>query len=476
MISCHDKSEADIFDKYLKKMQEANDSLLPLKTLDYAYKALEIAQNEDDSQMLSQVYLELAVAYTNLGLYQESLSYVNLAQNESYTETDIDLKLELYSNKSYIYRALGLYDLARNESERIINEIKRDNESVLSSRRLARAVENIGIAYSMQYETTDSVYKYSDKAIQILKKHPKAEICEDLSLSYLQKAQSFVIDRNFDSAYYNINRSFSLLKECNISYPMDMYFQELGNYYYSKEDYDKALQYYFKTLEELKINNLNDSYSIDVYKSIADIYHELGKADKEKEYLTIYAEKINFQSLEDKKNTAYALKLLMEYEEREKKTLVKRFYKILLIVLPMVLILTLYFFKEKRKRKENESRSVKLLKIKEEETITLKQKVNESFDEILQLAKENHPHFWVRFQEVYPKFRSKLLSNCKTLKTSELTFCAYVYLGFTTKEIASYTFRAPKTIENNRYNVRKKLGLKPEQDFLIWLHDFVDRD
>ncbi|MDR2230137.1 MAG: hypothetical protein LBE39_11780 [Flavobacteriaceae bacterium] len=31
-----------------------------------------------------------------------------------------------------------------------------------------------------------------------------------------------------------------------------------------------------------------------------------------------------------------------------------------------------------------------------------------------------------------------------------------------------------KTIENNRYNLRKKLSISPDQDLLIWLRSYLD--
>ncbi|MNV04851.1 Bacterial regulatory protein, luxR family [compost metagenome] len=100
--------------------------------------------------------------------------------------------------------------------------------------------------------------------------------------------------------------------------------------------------------------------------------------------------------------------------------------------------------------------------------------MNESFSEIIELAKKNSPTFWARFQEVHPKFLKRMLCIDANFKSSELILCAYIYLGFSTKEIADYTFKATKTIENNRYNLRKKLGLAPEEDLILWLRNRVD--
>ncbi|WP_278551229.1 helix-turn-helix transcriptional regulator [Elizabethkingia bruuniana] len=93
------------------------------------------------------------------------------------------------------------------------------------------------------------------------------------------------------------------------------------------------------------------------------------------------------------------------------------------------------------------------------------------FSEVLHMAETNSPYFWVYFQELYPQFCIKLLDINPTLKVSELIFCAYLYLGFTTKEIATSTFKSTKTIENNRYNIRKRLQLLPNEDLALWLRN-----
>ena len=95
--------------------------------------------------------------------------------------------------------------------------------------------------------------------------------------------------------------------------------------------------------------------------------------------------------------------------------------------------------------------------------------MNENFNEIITLAKENHPNFYTRFIEVYPDFQNKLLSINNNLQTSELVLLAYIYLNFTTKEIADFTFKSPKTIQNRKHLLRKKLGVSSSEDISVWL-------
>ncbi|MCJ7932758.1 MAG: LuxR family transcriptional regulator [Chryseobacterium sp.] len=192
---------------------------------------------------------------------------------------------------------------------------------------------------------------------------------------------------------------------------------------------------------------------------------------KEKEYLLIYSDKTENSLRENEKRTACALKLIVN-EEKEKSSSVQNKLIILISCISVIILILIIFYKKSQTIKKQAMTSLLLEKELVED---LQQKVNESFSEIVQLARDNNPQFWTRFQEVYPEFLGKMLELNPNFKVSELTYCAYIYLGFSTKEIAEFTFKAVKTIENNRYNLRKKLKLSPEQDFSIWLHNFIDR-
>ena len=108
------------------------------------------------------------------------------------------------------------------------------------------------------------------------------------------------------------------------------------------------------------------------------------------------------------------------------------------------------------------------------ETKELQQKVNDSYTEVIELAKNHDPSFYFRFQEVYPDFQKKLLEYSPGLRTSELILCAYTFLGFTVKDIAMYTFKSVNTVRNRKQNLRKKFNIPTEQDMGIWLRKLTE--
>ncbi|SFN34591.1 hypothetical protein SAMN05421594_2238 [Chryseobacterium oleae] len=92
-------------------------------------------------------------------------------------------------------------------------------------------------------------------------------------------------------------------------------------------------------------------------------------------------------------------------------------------------------------------------------------------DDIMALAKENSPRLLNKFRLVYPDFFDKITNVHPNLKNSELIFCIYLKLNFTTKEIATYTFVTPKAIQNRKNRIRKKLGIPSDLDIYKWFND-----
>ncbi|ROI05205.1 hypothetical protein EGI16_07315 [Chryseobacterium sp. G0240] len=102
------------------------------------------------------------------------------------------------------------------------------------------------------------------------------------------------------------------------------------------------------------------------------------------------------------------------------------------------------------------------------EALSLKSKINDSFDELVSLAKKNDSTFLTRFQEIYPDFCPKLLEINPKLGASELAFCAMIKLNFTSKEIAEYTFIQHKSVQQKKHRLRKKLNVPSDQELFIF--------
>ena len=75
------------------------------------------------------------------------------------------------------------------------------------------------------------------------------------------------------------------------------------------------------------------------------------------------------------------------------------------------------------------------------------------------LKEENWEYFENQFKETYENFYAKLVQNYSQLTKNDLKICLLLYLNLSTKEISEITIKSPRTIENSRVRIRKKLNI-----------------
>ncbi|MBD8081365.1 helix-turn-helix transcriptional regulator [Chryseobacterium caseinilyticum] len=92
-------------------------------------------------------------------------------------------------------------------------------------------------------------------------------------------------------------------------------------------------------------------------------------------------------------------------------------------------------------------------------------------NEIVGLAKNNSARLLNTCRSVFPTFFDNLKQINPDLKKSELIFCVYLKLDFSTKEIALYTFVTPKAIQNRKNRIRKKLNIASDVDIYKWFDE-----
>ncbi len=120
------------------------------------------------------------------------------------------------------------------------------------------------------------------------------------------------------------------------------------------------------------------------------------------------------------------------------------------------------YIKEKIENLTNEIKSLRQIVSKEELS-------NEKFKDLLQSISINEFLFLEKFERIFPYFKNNLLNCTKvSITSSELSLCAILKLGLSTKEIAVYTNSSLKAIEGRKYRLRKKLSISSDEDLTIW--------
>lgn len=88
-----------------------------------------------------------------------------------------------------------------------------------------------------------------------------------------------------------------------------------------------------------------------------------------------------------------------------------------------------------------------------------------------QSAPDNWQEFKYYFEQVHPSFYDRIDEICPDITQQQKRLCAMLYIGLTTKEISSITFREIRSIESARNRLRKKLEVPAEES----IQDFLSR-
>jgi len=221
-----------------------------------------------------------------------------------------------------------------------------------------------------------------------------------------------------------------------------------------------------------------DASYIYVYKRISELYKKLNKEKLSQIYLSKYIELKDSLSELKIDEVGGVVNNILKKQEIERAENRKRMFLFIasgLIILVLVGLILFNLYRKNQALKKNVIKeSEQLLIKKEKENKRLKQQLNEAFEEVVQLAKENSPCFLSRFSEVYPEFAQKIKEIQPPLQSSELAFCAMLYLNFSAKDIAEYTYVTTKAVQNRKNRLRKKLNIPSEEDINLWMQTLSD--
>ncbi|MCG6188863.1 response regulator transcription factor [Maribellus maritimus] len=88
------------------------------------------------------------------------------------------------------------------------------------------------------------------------------------------------------------------------------------------------------------------------------------------------------------------------------------------------------------------------------------------------LLLNNWAAFQLRFNHVYPGFTEKLTERFDTLTQYDIVFICATKMGMNTSQIAHLFNISDDSVRKSRYRIKKKLGLKREDNFVQFTHSF----
>lgn len=279
----------------------------------------------------------------------------------------------------------------------------------------------------------------------------------------------FLLKNKLDSSVIYLNKSEELIKKYKIPYTYSTD-QIYGEYFIKIGDSIKAIFHYEKALKNTIDLNIPKE-SQELHYTLASLY----KKNNIEKYTQHYNQFTELKNTYDNNNAVLSSKVL-EYlidSEKDKIKHQKDIYTYIGIIILLLGIGYLLFNLRRVKLYKIRLKNKREIISKNENIIhDLHEKIDDnSLERLFELAKKNSPEFLVLFTEVYPDFINTLKKQDSHIKNSEIIFCAMLYLNFSSKDIAEYTFVTPRAVQIRKNRLRNKYKINSNEDLNKWMRD-----
>ncbi|WP_419869884.1 tetratricopeptide repeat protein [Chryseobacterium sp. CT-SW4] len=433
---------------------------------------ISVAKKSNYKGAVALGYLKIAFINDNNNDLEKALYYTNLVDAEHLISPN-DSELIFYQKiiQSTIYQKLERYTIAIQKLKEIPQDIKNNTYfNYWTNFQYGNCYEQIN--------DTEKALEYFKNAYQLSKQFRKEKendpnpdaVKTKINNSYKSTAYLagiYLKVEKIDSAKIYIDEALKDLKKVD---NLDQQFTTnffAGEIYLKLKNYIKA-QEHFWICKNLAMHYLpGNSFKKSVYWGLMTLYDQTDIKDSS----GIYSKKILELENSNKKKNSSLLNSIDENYYDENRELIKSNRKLIYILSIGILICLLLIYLTSRKK----AKSVTLDKIDTPiiNKVEAPDNYNSRFEDVIQLAKQNSPEFLTMFNSLHPDFTKKLLAINSNIKNTELRFCAYLYLNFSTKDIAEYTFTSVRTVQTKKYNIRKKLDIPASMDIYVWFNDLL---
>jgi len=454
----------------------------------YYLKSLEIAEEIKDTALLAMIYNNLGGVFSDAQNYNSCIDYYKKAQVLYDKWNDSINRATVYLNLGSAYVNAGKVDSSRSYFEKAIPIFSAKNKQLYLQMCL------VLYSYSLLNEKRyTEAMNYAEKAFTYVRTRGYAEniILSKIVLSdiyYIMGRTSYETG-NFTLSTRYLRRSYHLLDSLgestrimNVAEPLCMSYEKTGQV-------DSAIFFYRQV--KMKSDTLLKN-QIRNFGKLAAVQMEYEKDIKEKQMQLLYRETLQRRNL-----------------------LIFIGSGFLLISLVIILILRLRLEQQKKKREESEKKRAMLEKqqaLLEKETadIKLESQTREMTMNVMNLIRKNElmlefsnrlvligkntaddrtgseimqlinsmdqngnnnvwEEFELRFNQVHNSYYERLLVRFPDLSPNDMKLCALLKLNLSTKEICELSGQRPSTLDTARYRLRKKLGLTPQDNLIIFL-------
>ncbi|KMQ59417.1 hypothetical protein ACM46_20185 [Chryseobacterium angstadtii] len=494
--------------EYRQYMETANE--LKFKDWKKAEANIQTARKNVSDKDLGDFYIEAAKIYSDVNYFDLALDYSDKAY-ALFLDKDEKKMAKIDGIFAYIYSQLNDTKRAVAYYKKLLNFYQKQKEQT----ETIKSLNNLGNAYLVLSKLDSSRY-YFEKSLMIFETYDnpvlKAFVFSNFGkLNFLEgntlKAENYLLDAE------------GILKRNNIQDHKSNYQvnYNLANFYIEQKNPQKALLHAENVGRYVVPNSVsfdNTNYLRTLYrayqlnKDYKLASETFAKYDSIRELLNIEEKAVNVERLKVKQD--YELEKRLNKIEQDRKNTLYIVMVVILLLVSAICILLLINFRNKteklrleKKLIENRERELEIdnqmkekmlvyksmeqSKIEEifksilEQVNVLKSKLNDSeINEVSRIIndikmntkQDSWGEFEYHFLNIHESFYENLDLKHPGLTNYDKRLAAMLKLKLSTKEISNLLNVTPKTIENSRTRLRKKMNLtNTKEDLAQYLNE-----
>lgn len=472
--------------------------------------AKENAIEANSPKVLADFYKTLGNIYSNKDALDIALENF-LKAYRYYESKPSSQKFKLENNLAIVYARTGNPETALSYFKKVYQYQQSMEDTII----LASILNNMGRIWLDK--NVDSSLVYFKKSLLLAEKLNNSDLKLFL---YTNLGKCYMLKEDFGAAKKYFNLAEREISPTTVAGNIAWVYNEFAKYYISQKIADSAI---FYSKKSVTILDSFAPYSFEQLRAVKILYQSYLDDSQYRNaapYFEKYATIIDSINLEDKKVNVEKLLIAEEYRSLEKIRKLEeskrqsRNYIILLILVSIVLFLGILLlrFRNKLKHTELEKQLARAkqnelninLELKNKELIgkamiemhrteiiedilkdlkevklkAVKKETQTAIDFIAKrLKRDTSANIWeefeLRFEQVHESFYKNILEKHPDLSPREKRLAALLKLNLTSKEIAQITGQSPKSVENARTRLRKKLDITNMQtDLSAYLSTF----
>lgn len=459
-----------------------------------------------ETRSLIGMYVCIGAAYEQAGMPGVGLDYYMKGLKLTADTTFAASRAMLYNNVGVLYCEGGIYDKGEDYFKKALDI------NLKSGNNLEIYINYTNLADT--YEHTGDLTRAIDVALRSLQHVTPEKNPESYYFTQIALANLYNRSGQEDLATSYVENAIKHLEKINYVIGMVEAYEAFARIYLKRQMPDSAMVYADKALRIAGSAGLhrNESSSLSV---MIDVCNQLGNTEKSIKMLE------RSRHLEDSLHNAEKRLRLTQWEatsasapenqQQASNSLNKWLIGGCALLLAAIIAVILLYFRMRRSQDkklqedaEQNRELVRTLDRKNRELTTLsleKMQAHEGLmsicEDLRQVLLELNPKLTAQrarirellgkltsmsegysdeefkrfFEDVHPDFYKALEERCPDLTMRDLRLCAFLYLGLTTKEIATITYREVRSVESARNRLRKKLGLDLSEDLTAFLRN-----